>query len=210
MTAPFVAAERVVTDLVSARRRAPRGPGDPVRGPMPSVSLGRIIEYAMNVVDKEGADALTVRRLAADLKISTRTLYKRIHNRDNLVRSIARLYMVRLDPPIRALTAWQETLMQWCLDLHRGLSAHPNLTALLTRADLASFKTRLDQLTDAPVQYGVPSQLADELCTTLAVVTLNDAIAAARDSPTSAATSPTAANLRTVLELILIGSIAQP
>jgi AcrR family transcriptional regulator len=38
-----------------------------------------------------GARAVTVRRLAADLKISTRTLYKRIGNRDNLIRNVVEL-----------------------------------------------------------------------------------------------------------------------
>jgi len=32
--------------------------------------------------------ALTVRRLTADLKISTRTRYKRIINQDNLIRKV--------------------------------------------------------------------------------------------------------------------------
>jgi AcrR family transcriptional regulator len=53
------------------------------------------------LLDAEGARAVTVRRLAADLKISTRTLDKRIGNRDNLIRTVVELHFAKLNLNLR-------------------------------------------------------------------------------------------------------------
>lgn len=210
MTVSLIEAEvdRLVADMLPAGHSVGRLPGDPARGPMPTVPAIRIIEHAVDVVDAEGIEALTVRRLAADLEISTRTLYKRIQSHDNLVSNIAGMYLTRVEPPILAGALWPDTVMQWCLDLHRELTAHPNLTSMLTRDDLAALKARIDRLIESAVRRGAPPQKAGDLCRTLAMVTFNDAIAASRGSSTSTPAAPEVPRLRNVLELIFVGSLA--
>jgi len=75
-------------------RRTPRDGGR--RGPQPSISAEAIYEHALVLLDAEGARALTLRRLAADLKISTRTHCKRIGKRDNLIRNVVELHFSKL------------------------------------------------------------------------------------------------------------------
>jgi hypothetical protein len=75
--------------------------------------------------------ALTVRRLAADIKISTRTLYKRILNRDNLIRKIVELHFSELNLVVRECDSWESTALGWCVGLHTALCAHPHLTDLI-------------------------------------------------------------------------------
>ena len=57
-------------------RRRPRVDG---------LSIERMIITAIAVVDDEGLDALTVRRLAADLETGSASLYRHVASRDELL-----------------------------------------------------------------------------------------------------------------------------
>jgi len=56
-------------------------PTQGTRGPRRRITAESICLSALRIIDNEGASALTVRRLAMDMNISTRTLYKRVPNR---------------------------------------------------------------------------------------------------------------------------------
>lgn len=49
-----------------------------------------IVERALDLVEREGADALTMRRLAADLDVTTTTIYWHVGSRADLVTAIIR------------------------------------------------------------------------------------------------------------------------
>ena len=54
----------------------------------PLIPVDVIYEHALALIDAEGAEALNARRLAADLKCSTRTLYQQVGNREELIRAL--------------------------------------------------------------------------------------------------------------------------
>jgi AcrR family transcriptional regulator len=54
----------------------------------PLIPVEVIHEHALALVDAEGAQALNARRLASDLKCSTRTLYQQVGNREELIRAL--------------------------------------------------------------------------------------------------------------------------
>ncbi|NED67315.1 TetR family transcriptional regulator, partial [Streptomyces sp. SID10244] len=54
----------------------------------PLIPVETIYERALVLLDDEGDSALSTRRLAADLRISTRTLYQQVGNRENLIRAL--------------------------------------------------------------------------------------------------------------------------
>jgi AcrR family transcriptional regulator len=76
------------------------------------------------LLDAEGARAVTVRRVAANLKISTRTLYKRIGNRDNPIRNVVELYFAKLNLDFGECNSWESTASNSCLGLYETLCAH--------------------------------------------------------------------------------------
>jgi AcrR family transcriptional regulator len=154
-----------------------RAPGDGKRrGPQPSISAETIYEHALVLLDDEGARAVTVRRLAADLKISTRTLYKRIGNRDNLIRNVVELHFAKLNLSFHECGSWESTALNWCLGLHGTLCAHPHITDLMTDDDVLILGDDVKALTKATVQEGISRDTAAECCLALANVTINDAI----------------------------------
>ena len=152
-----------------------------------------------------------MRRLAADLKISTRTLYKRISNHDNMIRKVVELHFAKLRLELRPCGAWESTAMNWCMELHKALTDHPHLTQLLADDETPSVEDYMNQLLEATLGEGISRNTATACVRSLANVTINDAIRrvrsgrAARDAPSG--------NFSETVEWILAGvrasSIAQ-
>jgi AcrR family transcriptional regulator len=158
-------------------------------GPPPSISAETIYEHALRRLDQEGSEAITVRRLAADLKISTRTLYKRINNHDNMIRNVVELHFSKLRLELRPCGEWESTAMNWCMELHKALTDHPHLTQLLADDETPSVEDYMNQLVEATLREGISRNTATACVRSLANVTINDAIRrvrssrAARDAP---------------------------
>jgi AcrR family transcriptional regulator len=123
--------------------------------PRVPVTRERIVEAALEIVDSEGADALTARRLASRLDIKAPSLYAHVPSMDavwfeivaHLVRDIA-------DVPLDGLT-WREALRRSAQEYRRVLLTHPNVVPVFAQAalqseDVVAFYDRIiEVLTDA-------------------------------------------------------------
>lgn len=168
--------DRFAAELIVERR-----PVSGSRGPQPSITAQFIYEYALELVDCEGAGALTVRRLAAELKISTRTLYKRIGSRTNMIRELVDLHWSRLDLDFQPVGTWEDTIWAWCLQVHQALTARPHLTLMAQGRRPVAVAPYVEALIEATVREGLSSAVAAECCWSLADLTVNDAIGVARE-----------------------------
>ncbi len=93
-------------------RDHPDAPRGGTRGPRAKVSTGQAVETAVAIADAEGLEAVTVRRLAADLGISAMALYTHVGSRDDLlVLMVDAVYGTR---PRAAYTSdeWRERVRQ--------------------------------------------------------------------------------------------------
>ncbi|TQF74280.1 TetR family transcriptional regulator [Rhodococcus spelaei] len=66
-------------------RGHPDAPRGGARGPRSKVTTSQAVDAAITLADGEGLDAVTVRRLAADLGISAMALYTHVGSRDDLL-----------------------------------------------------------------------------------------------------------------------------
>lgn len=57
----------------------------PSRGPKPSLNLERIVDAAIALADREGIDALSMRRVAAELGAGTMSLYRHVPGKTELL-----------------------------------------------------------------------------------------------------------------------------
>jgi AcrR family transcriptional regulator len=144
--------------------------------PRPLIPLQDIYDHALALLDSEGAEGLNARRLAADLKISTRTLYQQVGNRDRLIRELVAAHFSRLRLDFREYDTWESTAWHWCRGLHEALRAHPFLTELMTIDDRWAVIDYVDDLLQATVREGIPRVLARECCRSLVTVTINHSI----------------------------------
>lgn len=150
------------------------------RGPQPKIAAQSIYERALEVVDSGGIDALTARRLAKDIRISTRTLYKRIGGHDDLVKIAAALHMARLSPQASVSCSWKAMTTEWCTSLYGQMMEHPNATALLAQHDHAHLDSWLHRLIDEVPSRGVAQDRAQYLCGLAARIAFNAAVVASR------------------------------
>ncbi|MBO0865685.1 MAG: hypothetical protein J2P16_11510 [Mycobacterium sp.] len=184
--------------------------------PRPLIPAGEIYDRALALLDSEGAGALNARRLAADLRISTRTLYQQVGTRDKLIRALVARHFSRLRLDFHEYDTWEATALHWCLALHEALCAHPFLTELMTSEDRAAVTGYVDALMKATVREGLPHPLAVECCRALVTVTINHAIIEVRalrepeHSPRSAAeAAKIAKNFPMMIRWILVGVRAE-
>ncbi|MCL8026916.1 TetR/AcrR family transcriptional regulator [Nocardioides bruguierae] len=110
-----------------ARSTSDRGPG------RPPVPLERIVSAALRIVDEEGAEALTLRSLAARLKGSTATLYRHFSDRAALIRAVVDQVFgeVELDETLLTQATWDVSLRHVAEAMFATLQAHRNVAPLL-------------------------------------------------------------------------------
>jgi AcrR family transcriptional regulator len=184
--------------------------------PRPLIPVEVIYERALALLDAKGTDALSARRLAADLEISTRTLYQQVGTREKLIRTLVARHFSQLQLDFHEYDDWQSTGLQWCVSLHDTLRAHPFLTELMTIADRESVTSYVDELLRVMMRAGIPRPLAVECCRALVTVTINHTIIEVRalrepdHSPENAAeAAKIAANFPMTIRWILDGVSAR-
>jgi AcrR family transcriptional regulator len=146
----------------------------------PLIPVELIYEHALALLDAEGSSALTTRRLAADLKISTRTLYQQVGSREELIRALVSNHFSELTLEFHDYEDWESTALHWCTALHEALHAHPFLTELMTIDDRSAVMAYVDELVNATLGEGIPEELAIECCRALVNLTINHAIVEVR------------------------------
>ncbi|MFF3649400.1 TetR/AcrR family transcriptional regulator [Streptomyces sp. NPDC002181] len=107
-------------------RRRPRQGG---------LTLDRITAGALELADREGLDALTMRRLGERLQVRHTSLYRHVASREELLIETVdhMLGEIRL-PELRG--DWRAGLERGALEFRRVLAAHPAVVPLLTSGQL--------------------------------------------------------------------------
>ena len=92
------------------------------------LSRDAILTAALGIVDDEGIDALTMRRLAATLKVNPMSLYHHLPNKAAVLAGLAELVFAGLELPDPGdAVPWDEQLKQAARAYRDGLRQHPNL-----------------------------------------------------------------------------------
>ncbi|NIK55640.1 TetR/AcrR family transcriptional regulator C-terminal domain-containing protein [Kribbella shirazensis] len=102
------------------------------------LSREAILIAALRIVDDEGIDALTMRRLAATLKVNPMSLYHHLPNKAAVLAGLAELVFAGLELPDPGDTVpWDDQLKTAARAYRVGLRRHPNL-ALQVLADTSA------------------------------------------------------------------------
>jgi len=91
----------------------------------------RIVEVAAALVDAEGLDAVSVRRLAAELGVQGPSLYNYFATKAEILDAVADAVIAQVDVSAFASHDWREGLRLWAHSYHAVLSAHPNIVPVL-------------------------------------------------------------------------------
>lgn len=94
----------------------------------------RILRAALDVVDKDGLDALSMRRVGEELGVEAMSLYNHVANKRAMLDGVFEAVLKEL-PPAKRRSTWRATLKERGLALRAVLGGHPNALPLFaTRA----------------------------------------------------------------------------
>ncbi|WP_280362519.1 TetR/AcrR family transcriptional regulator [Nocardia wallacei] len=105
-----------------------------------------IVRAAVELADREGLRALSMRRLATELRVATAALYRHFPDRDTLLAEMAELVIAESPPPPTDLTGWRDRIgyearAEW--QLYRR---HPWMLAVLAQTQPPVGPALLDSL----------------------------------------------------------------
>jgi len=90
-----------------------------------------IFATALGIIDAEGADALSMRRLAGALGVKAMSLYHHVPNKQALLDGVVELSLVAQAPPSPPGPDWRDTVTAAVRGFRRALIAHPNVLPLM-------------------------------------------------------------------------------
>lgn len=106
-----------------------------------------LFERALAIVDAEGLEALTMRRLAADVGVQAPSLYNHVSGKDDVVDGALRVMRAELRPPSPAPEDWKALMAAIFTDYRRVLAVHPNMMPLAGRRLPGENESGLEYLT---------------------------------------------------------------
>ncbi|GAB7042741.1 MULTISPECIES: TetR/AcrR family transcriptional regulator [Catenuloplanes] len=97
------------------------------------LSRERIIATATALIDEEGLDAVSTRRLAAELGVRGPSLYNHFATKDEILDAVADAIIEHVETAAFADRPWPEALRTWGHSYRAALAAHPNIVPHMAR-----------------------------------------------------------------------------
>jgi AcrR family transcriptional regulator len=88
------------------------------------LSRERILQTALELVDAEGVEALTMRRLGETLGFEAMSLYRHVESKDDVLQGILDLVLAEWEPP-DAPGDFADSIRRSALSVHEALARHP-------------------------------------------------------------------------------------
>lgn len=128
----------------------------------PLLSRARIRERALAMVDAEGLNGLSMRKLAGELGVQAPSLYSHYRTKDELLHDIADELMSTVDVSDFAGTDWAAGVRTWARSYRAALAAHPNMVPVLATgpARRETSLARADAVHGGLVRAGWPPRYA--------------------------------------------------
>jgi AcrR family transcriptional regulator len=97
----------------------------------PALSRVRILDCALARIDREGLEALSMRRLAAELDVSAMSLYNHVPNKEALLTGVTERLLSEIDLGVTETPDWTQALKAGFRSFRRALLAHPHALPLI-------------------------------------------------------------------------------
>ena len=100
------------------------------RGPRPGLSADAIVEAAVRLADREGLEAVSMARVAAELKFTTMSLYRYFASKDELLQLMFNASALGAESVAIEGHDWRSRLRSWSIIQRDMLDRHPWITQL--------------------------------------------------------------------------------
>ncbi|MGJ6964011.1 TetR/AcrR family transcriptional regulator [Streptosporangium sp. G11] len=148
-----------------------------VSAPRTVLSRDLIVTTGLRLLDAEGLDALSMRRVAQELGTGPASLYAHVENKEDLLDLMYDRVMAEIHVPVPEPERWLEQLRELVLDAFRVFGSHADIA----RVGLATIPTGPNALRIAEGQLaimlagGVPPKVAALMIDRLSLYVCSDA-----------------------------------
>ncbi len=112
---------------VFGTRESPQAKAEPARRPL---TRERILQAGLRLIDQQGLEAFTMRKLAQELGVDPMALYRHVENKDALLDGVADVLWGEVELP-GSETGWEALLRSIATSLRALAHAHPHAYRLL-------------------------------------------------------------------------------
>jgi AcrR family transcriptional regulator len=99
----------------------------------PILTRDRIVSAALALVDAEGPDGLSTRRLARELGVQAPSLYNHFATKGEILDAVGDAIIEQVDISVFGTLDWRLALRRWARSYRAALAAHPNAVPFLAR-----------------------------------------------------------------------------
>lgn len=97
------------------------------------ISRSATLKVALKIIDEEGLEELSIRRLGRELNVQGISLYHHFKNKDEILAGVCELALSDVRTPNVHDTDWRDWLLHNASEYRRALQNHPNLIPILMR-----------------------------------------------------------------------------
>jgi TetR/AcrR family tetracycline transcriptional repressor len=98
---------------------------------VPLISKRKALEVALDIIDNEGIDSLSIRRLAERLNVNGASLYHHFENKDEILAGAAALALAEARAPRTRDEPWRAWVLRDARRLRQALRDHPDLVPVM-------------------------------------------------------------------------------
>ena len=144
---------------------------------VPLLSREQVLRTAIEIIDRDGLDGLSIRRLAAVLGVNGTSLYHHFTSKEEIVAGAAELALAEARPAIAPGGAWRQWLPEHARGLRKALVAHPALLPVMVRRRASGPGARqLNTLAERMLDEGMPSAAVMPLLDALELSAIGSAL----------------------------------
>ena len=144
----------------------------PRRGRRQLFSRNEIAEAALRIADREGLNAVTMQRVAADLGTAPMTLYGYVSSKDDLLDAVCDFAVAEAgyQPPEVSAAEWRTALRSLMRETYGGLVRHPAIVEIRLRRPIFSsegLSVIVEQAMQILLRAGMPPEEASAVFRTV-------------------------------------------
>jgi AcrR family transcriptional regulator len=104
---------------------APNTTGSPAANRREPLNRERVLATAVELADRGGVDALSMRKLGQELGVDPMALYRHVRNKDDLLDGVLGVVVGQMEPAPAGVVAWKPALRELAVNARRVMLRHP-------------------------------------------------------------------------------------
>jgi TetR/AcrR family transcriptional regulator, tetracycline repressor protein len=131
------------------------------RPKVPLISRDKALQTALRILDEEGMEALSIRRLASELNVNGASLYHHFDSKDAILVEATELALANTPIVVRSDGSdWRYWMLDGARQLRDVLVAHPALIPIIVRRRTLGIRAEgLELITRKLIGKGVPAEM---------------------------------------------------